>query len=178
MSVGRKPGDAPTAPAGIAPEDLTATRSGGKPHVSENPHSPGADEARKPRAPARTRANREPECDASHSHATLAAAMDQMPDADTMFDLAALFKLFADPTRIKILCALCRGELCVCELASLLHMTQSAISHQLRFLKDGRAVKSRRDGKQVWYSLHDNHVTHIFDEGLIHIGERLEDTGP
>ncbi len=110
-------------------------------------------------------------CDGHHSHENLIAVEHEMPADDELEQLAALFKLFGDPTRIRILCALFHGELCVCELADMLGMTQSAISHQLRILKDGRAVKSRREGRQILYSLHDNHVIHIFDQGIVHIEE-------
>ena len=110
-------------------------------------------------------------CDGLHSHETRFTVERQMPDPSELEDLAALFKLFGDPTRIRILCALYHGELCVCDLADMLNMTQSAISHQLRILKDGRVVKARREGRQILYSLHDNHVIHIFDQGLVHIEE-------
>ena len=110
-------------------------------------------------------------CDAQHSHETRMRIEGEMPSMETMTDLATLFKLFADPTRMRILLALYHGDLCVCDLAELLGMTQSAISHQLRFLRNGRAVKAHRDGKQMIYSLHDNHVTRIFEQGLVHINE-------
>jgi len=110
-------------------------------------------------------------CDGMHPHLNRLSAERQMPDPHELEDLAALFKLFGDPTRIRILCALYHGELCVCELSDILGMTQSAISHQLRILKDGRAVKARREGRQILYSLHDNHVIHLFDQGLAHIEE-------
>jgi len=110
-------------------------------------------------------------CDKHHSHAARDNAIRQMPSDDELIELAGLFKLFSDPTRIRILCALSHGELCVCDLADMLGMTQSAISHQLRFLRDGRAVKCRREGKQMLYSLHDQHVLRIFDQGLVHVAE-------
>ena len=94
-----------------------------------------------------------------------------IPEEETLYDLADLFKAFSDSTRIKILCALFQDELCVCDLAALLNMTQSAISHQLRVLKSNRLVKFRRDGKVIYYSLADDHIKHIFNEGFKHIIE-------
>lgn len=96
-----------------------------------------------------------------------------IPAEETLYDLAELFKVFGDTTRIKILCALFQAEMCVCDMAALLGMTQSAISHQLRVLKQARLVKFRREGKVVYYSLDDEHVKRIFDQGLIHINEKL-----
>lgn len=94
-----------------------------------------------------------------------------LPDEEVLYDLADLFKAFSDSTRIKILHALFKEELCVCDLAALLDMTQSAISHQLRVLKNNRLVKFRRDGKVIYYSLADDHIKHIFNEGFKHILE-------
>lgn len=94
-----------------------------------------------------------------------------MPEEEILFDLAELFKVFADSTRIRILYALDEAEMCVCDIAVLLNMTQSAISHQLRILKQAKLVKNRRDGKTVFYSLSDEHVKYIFDQGLAHILE-------
>ena len=94
-----------------------------------------------------------------------------MPDEEVLYDLAELFKVFGDSTRVRILCALDEAEMCVCDIASVLNMTQSAISHQLRVLKQARLVKNRRDGKVVYYSLDDEHVRTIFDDGLAHIKE-------
>jgi len=94
-----------------------------------------------------------------------------IPQEETLYDLAELFKVFGDSTRIKILCVLFEAEMCVCDIAALLNMTQSAISHQLRVLKNARLVKHRREGKVVYYSLDDEHVKQIFDQGLIHISE-------
>ena len=96
---------------------------------------------------------------------------EKMPQEETLYDLAELFKVFGDSTRIKILWALDEAEMCVCDIAFLLNMTQSAISHQLRVLKQAELVKSRREGKIVFYSLEDEHVKQIFDQGLIHISE-------
>lgn len=96
---------------------------------------------------------------------------EQMPQEETLYDLAELFKVFGDTTRIKIICALFESEMCVCDIATLLNMNQSAISHQLRVLKQSRLVKYRKDGKIVYYSLDDEHIKQIFDLGLIHIRE-------
>lgn len=95
-----------------------------------------------------------------------------IPKEATLFELAELFKVLGDGTRVKILYALLSSEMCVCDIAALLQMTQSAISHQLRVLKQSRLVKYRREGKVVYYSLDDEHVKQIFDQGLIHIKER------
>lgn len=95
----------------------------------------------------------------------------KMPGEETLYDLAELFKVFGDTTRIKILCALFESEMCVCDIAALLNMSQSAISHQLRVLKQARLVKYRKDGKVVYYSLDDDHIKQIFDQGLLHIDE-------
>ncbi len=95
-----------------------------------------------------------------------------IPKEEILYDLADLFKIFGDTTRIKILCALFQAEMCVCDIATLLGMTQSSISHQLRVLKQARLVKYRKAGKVVYYSLDDEHVKSIFDQGLIHINEK------
>ncbi len=96
---------------------------------------------------------------------------ESLPSEEVLYDLADLFKAFSDSTRIKILHALFKEEMCVCDLAALLEMTQSAISHQLRVLKSNRLVKFRRDGKVIYYSLADDHIEHIFNEGFKHILE-------
>lgn len=91
---------------------------------------------------------------------------------NTLYDLADLFKVFGDSTRLHILCVLIdKGEICVADLAETLEMTQSAISHQLRTLKQSKLVKSRRDGKMVYYSLDDDHVRSIIETGREHIEE-------
>lgn len=95
----------------------------------------------------------------------------KLPKDETLYDLAELFKVFGDTTRVKILCSLFEAEMCVCDIATTLCMSQSAVSHQLRVLKNARLVKFRRDGKVVYYSLDDEHVKHIFNEGLNHITE-------
>ncbi|XOQ45293.1 MAG: Bacterial regulatory protein, arsR family [Clostridium sp.] len=94
-----------------------------------------------------------------------------MPDDEILYDLADLFKIFADSTRIKILYALIQSEMCVCDIAQMLGMNQSAISHQLRVLKQSKLVKYRREGKAILYSLADGHVRTILDQGMEHIGE-------
>lgn len=94
-----------------------------------------------------------------------------LPKEEVLYDLAELFKVFGDSTRIKILYALFEGEMCVCDMAEFLGVSQSAVSHQLRVLKQARLVKFRREGKVVFYSLADDHVKHIFNEGLDHVLE-------
>ena len=102
---------------------------------------------------------------------TVRRALEMMPAEDQLYDLAELFKVFGDSTRIKILYALFEAEMCVCDLANLLGMTQSAISHQLKLLKQFRLVKSRREGKTVFYSLADGHVRTIINQGMDHVME-------
>ena len=94
-----------------------------------------------------------------------------MPEDGLIYDIAELFKVFGDSTRIRILFVLFEAEVCVCDLAEALNMTQSAISHQLRILKQSKLVTSRRDGKQVFYSLADGHVRTIIAQGREHIEE-------
>lgn len=94
-----------------------------------------------------------------------------LPKEEILYDVAELFKVFGDSTRIKIICALFESEMCVYDLAECLNMSQSAISHQLRILKQAKLVKFRRDGKQMYYSLDDDHVKQIFDAGYKHIIE-------
>lgn len=96
---------------------------------------------------------------------------DSLPQEEQLYDLADFFKVFADTTRIKILYVLFESEVCVCDLASLLGMTQSAISHQLRILKQSKLVKNRRDGKTIFYSLADDHIKSILGQGMEHINE-------
>ncbi len=93
------------------------------------------------------------------------------PTEEMVYDLVELFKVFGDVTRVKIIYALLESEMCVCDIASLLDMTQSAISHQLRVLKKARLVKFRKEGKTVFYSLDDQHIDKIFSFGLDHIKE-------
>lgn len=94
-----------------------------------------------------------------------------MPNEDSLVDLAELFKVFGDSTRIRILYALSESEMCVCDIAELLRMNQSAISHQLRILKGSGLVKNRREGKSIFYSLADSHVQTILNQGLEHVNE-------
>ena len=94
-----------------------------------------------------------------------------MPDEERLYDLAELFKVFGDSTRIRILYVLFESEMCVCDLAELLGMTQSAISHQLRVLKQAKLVRARREGKTVFYFLADDHVRTIIGQGREHIEE-------
>lgn len=109
-------------------------------------------------------------CNVIHEDVVLKAKA-AMPAEELLYDLAELFKVFGDTTRIKIICALFESEMCVCDIAVLLNMNQSAISHQLRVLKQTRLVKYRKEGKVVYYSLDDEHIKKIFDLGLIHIRE-------
>jgi DNA-binding transcriptional ArsR family regulator len=112
-------------------------------------------------------------CDCNIIHEEVVAEVRaQMPDEEVLFNLADLFKVFSDSTRVKIVCALLKSEMCVCDIASLLGMTKSAISHQLRELRLTRLVKYRRDGKIVYYSLDDDHVGSIFLQGLQHVCEK------
>ena len=97
--------------------------------------------------------------------------MEKMPKDEILYDLAELYKVFGDSTRIKILYALFESEMCVCAIAELLNMTQSAISHQLSVLKKNSLVSSRREGKTVIYALADDHVRSIIDQGYEHITE-------
>ena len=94
-----------------------------------------------------------------------------MPSEDELYDLAELFKVFGDSTRIRILFVLLEKDVCVCDLAETLNMTQSAISHQLKILKQNKLVKGRREGKSVFYSLADDHVRTIIEQGIDHIAE-------
>ncbi|MBR4537944.1 MAG: helix-turn-helix domain-containing protein [Clostridia bacterium] len=101
----------------------------------------------------------------------ISSVNDDMPDEETLCDLAELFRIFGDSTRIKILYVLFEAEMCVCDIAELLHMTQSAISHQLRVLKQSKLVKFRREGKTIFYSLADDHVRTIIGMGMEHLCE-------
>lgn len=111
-------------------------------------------------------------CDELCVHQDILESVNQkMPDEDKLYDLAELFKVFGDSTRIRILFVLFEEEVCVCDLAEALNMTQSAISHQLKILKQSRLVKNRRVGKSVFYSLADDHVHAIIAQGMEHIEE-------
>lgn len=114
-------------------------------------------------------------CDETAVHEDIVKkTIESMPDMDTLFSLAELFKVFGDTTRIRIMCALFENELCVCDIAEILGMGQSAISHQLRLLRAASLVRVRRDGKQSYYSLDDDHVRKIYEMGLNHILEDKE----
>ena len=111
-------------------------------------------------------------CDFIHAHEEIVERVRQeLPDEDTLYDLSELFRIFGDSTRIRILYVLFEAEMCVCDIAALLGMTQSAIAHQLRALKNARLVKSRREGKTVFYALADDHVKTIIDQGIEHVKE-------
>ena len=111
-------------------------------------------------------------CEYMHVHEEIVNQVNEnMPDEEILYDLAELFKIFGDSTRIRILYALFESEMCVCDIAQLLGMTQSAISHQLRVLKQMKLVTNRREGKTVFYSLADGHIRTIINQGMEHIQE-------
>ncbi len=111
-------------------------------------------------------------CELHHVHENLVHQVeDGMPGEKMLQSLADFYKIFGDMTRVKMLCVLAQSELCVCDLAEVTGMTQSAISHQLRVLKQSKLVKNRRDGKTVYYSLADDHIQSILNQGLEHISE-------
>ena len=111
-------------------------------------------------------------CDTEEIHEELLKIVDEtMPDETELDSLAELFKVFGDPTRIRILFVLFETEVCVCDLARALNMTQSAVSHQLRILKQSRLVNNRREGKSMFYSLADDHVRTMIAQGREHILE-------
>lgn len=111
------------------------------------------------------------DCDVIHAE-VVEAVKKKMPDDNVLYDLSDFFKVLGDSTRSKIIWALDEHEMCVCDLAILLGMTKSAISHQLRSLREANLVTNRRDGKNVFYSLADDHVKQIFEKGLDHIREK------
>ena len=111
-------------------------------------------------------------CDITYIHDEVVRKVQKvMPEEDRIKDLAEFYKVFADATRVKILCVLLESEMCVCDLAALLKMTQSAISHQLRVLKQMKMVRNRREGKTVYYSLADKHIQNIISQGMEHVME-------
>ncbi len=113
-----------------------------------------------------------PSCDYRHVHRRLVEQVNaHMPKEDLLIDLAELYRVFGDCTRIRILYALFESEMCVCDIARVLGMSISAISHQLRVLKQARLVKYRREGKTVFYALSDDHVRSIINQGLEHVEE-------
>jgi len=97
--------------------------------------------------------------------------LDKIPNDNTVYNLSEFYKAFSDPTRIKILYTLARGEICVCNISNNLKMSQSAISHQLKVLRNNNIVKFKKIGKTVYYSLCDNHIKLILQQGLSHINE-------
>ncbi|MBR1824756.1 MAG: winged helix-turn-helix transcriptional regulator [Ruminococcus sp.] len=114
----------------------------------------------------------EHECAHSGVHKDIAEKVAKVtPDEDVLFKAAELLKIFGDSTRIRIIFVLCQSELCVCDIARLLNMTQSAISHQLKVLKEARLVSSRREGKTIFYALCDEHVKTIFYQAMEHVME-------
>lgn len=111
-----------------------------------------------------------PGCDCHAIHQELvAAAGERMPEDIVLYDLADFFKVLGDSTRIRILCALDSGELCVCDMAALLGMTKSAVSHQLKALRQTKLIKYRKEGKNVFYSLDDDHVRDVIEKALEHV---------
>lgn len=111
-------------------------------------------------------------CEFMHVHDEIIHRVERvMPDEQQLLDLSEFFKVFGDSTRIKILYVLSQSEMCVCDIATLLQMGQSAISHQLRILKQMRLVTFRREGKTVFYQLADSHIQTILAQGMEHIGE-------
>jgi DNA-binding transcriptional ArsR family regulator len=116
--------------------------------------------------------NIEENCEVEHHHDKVVKRVSSiMPDEEMLYDLADFYKVFADSTRIKILYALLQSELCVCDLAEVLGASQSAVSHQLRMLKQMKLVKFRREGKAIVYSLSDDHIQNILSQGFEHITE-------
>ena len=112
------------------------------------------------------------ECEARVVHLdALDRAREKMPDEDTLLDIAELFKVFGDSTRTRILSALSIEELCVCDISALLNMSMSAVSHQLRILRQTKIVKSRRNGKEIVYSLDDEHISELYALALAHLSE-------
>lgn len=113
------------------------------------------------------------DCDVIHEE-VVEAVSKKLPDERELYDLSDFFKVLGDSTRAKIMWALDESEMCVCDLAMLLGMTKSAVSHQLRSLREANLVKNRREGKNVFYSLADDHVKQIFEKGLEHIREKKD----
>lgn len=111
------------------------------------------------------------DCDLVHAD-VISKVKSKMPEDDSFSDLSSFFKILGDFTRTKILWALNENEMCVCDIASLVNMSKSAVSHQLRLLRIANLVKSRRDGKTVFYSLSDEHVSAILETGYEHVSEK------
>ncbi|MDD4566219.1 MAG: metalloregulator ArsR/SmtB family transcription factor [Eubacteriales bacterium] len=117
--------------------------------------------------------NEAPKCDCAVIHEDVVNRVKgEMPEEEQLYDLSELFKSISDQTRLKILFALSKNEMCVCDIAALLGMSQSAISHQLRVLRNVRLVKHQKEGKVVYYTLDDDHVNAIFKQGLDHVAHR------
>ncbi len=111
-------------------------------------------------------------CENNHVHDYLCEQVTvDMPDENELYDVAELFKIFGDSTRIRILSALAQAEMCVCDIGAVLNMTKSAVSHQLRILRQAKLVKNKRNGKEIFYSLDDDHVLSIINLALEHIKE-------
>ena len=111
------------------------------------------------------------QCDCNIIHETVVEAVRQEMPGRKIHDLADTFRIFSDSTRVKILYALMQAETCVCDISALIGTTKSSVSHQLRILKQSKLVKYRKDGRIVYYSIADEHVRSIFNEGMIHISE-------
>ena len=113
-----------------------------------------------------------PQCEVTVIHEeTVRHVREHLPQEEALYDVAELFKAFADTTRVRILWALSQAEMCVCDLAALLGMTSTAVSHQLRFLKQARLVRNRRTGRVVYYSLCDEHVMLMLNQAMEHVQE-------
>ncbi len=116
------------------------------------------------------------ECQSNHPHKDIIKEVKQlMPKEENLYDVSELFKVFGDSTRTKILAALFQHELCVCDICKVVNMTKSAISHQLKVLRDFNLVKFRKQGKEVFYSLADEHVVLIYEKALEHVLEKKEE---
>lgn len=112
-------------------------------------------------------------CECHHVHSDVLEKVEPaLPDEDMLYSIAELFKVFGDSTRTRIISALFEEELCVCDIADLLKMTKSAVSHQLRTLRQTKIVKSRRSGKEIYYSLADDHIIKIYQMALEHLSEK------
>lgn len=111
-------------------------------------------------------------CDVDCEHEDeVARVRGNMPDTADLFELAELYKMLGDSTRVRILSALAVAELCVCDIAAVIGMERTAVSHQLRLLRSARLVRARREGKNIFYSLDDDHVLGLFEQGFAHIAE-------
>ncbi len=111
-------------------------------------------------------------CECAHVHCEVLEKVELgLPDEEMLYEIAELFKVFGDSTRTRIISALFEDELCVCDIADLLKMTKSAVSHQLRTLRQTKIVKSRRSGKEIYYSLDDEHIKKIYQMALEHLQE-------